>query len=87
MISASLQVLLLAILTIFYYLDKRRIVLLLVSLCFILNACLTWVTLQLGAPFYGYGFALALVATIVAAIWFLDAKLASLEYETFMLQR
>jgi polysaccharide biosynthesis protein PelG len=86
-ISASLQVLLLAVLTIFYYLDKRKIVLLLVTACFALNAGLTWVTLQLGAPFYGYGFALALVITIVAAIWFLDAKLATLEYETFMLRR
>ncbi len=86
-VSASLQVLLLAILTIFYYVDKRKIVLILVTTCFILNAVLTWGTLQLGGIYYGYGFALALIITIVAAIWFLDAKLATIEYETFMLQR
>ncbi len=86
-VSASLQVLLLAILTIFYYVDQRKVVLLLVTICFVLNVVLTWGTLQLGAPFYGYGFALALIVTIVVAIWFLDGKLASIEYETFMLQR
>jgi len=86
-VSASLQVLLLAIITIFYYVDKRPIVLFLVALCFVLNTVLTYVSLQLGAPFYGYGFALALIVTIVAAIMFLDRKLAVIEYETFMLQR
>jgi uncharacterized membrane protein len=86
-ISASLQVLLLAILTIFYYLDKRKVVLGLVIVCFVLNVVLTWITLRLGAPFYGYGFALALIVTIVSAIAFLDRKLATIEYETFMLQR
>jgi polysaccharide biosynthesis protein PelG len=86
-IAASLQVLLLAILTIFYYLDKRRVVLLLTGICLLLNVVLTGITLSLGPAFYGYGFALALLATVVMSMVFMEKKLATLEYETFMLQR
>lgn len=86
-IAASLQVLLLGILTILYYLDKRAVVLGLVSLLFVLNVSLTAVSLWLGAPFYGYGFAVALLLTIVIAMIFTERKLALLEYETFMLQK
>ena len=86
-VAASLQVLLLGVLTIFYYLDKRKVVLFLTALCLALNVSLTWLTLKLGAPFYGYGFAIALLATIVVAMMFMDRKLSTLEYETFMLQR
>lgn len=86
-IAASLQVLLLGILTILYYLDKRRVVLGLVIMCAMLNIALTALSLWLGAPFYGYGFAVALLLTIVVAMMFTEKKLALLEYETFMLQR
>jgi polysaccharide biosynthesis protein PelG len=86
-VAASLQVLLLGVLTIFYYLDKRLVVLGLASLCLVLNIVLTGITLVLGAPFYGYGFALALLATIVVAMIYMEKKLATLEYETFMLQK
>lgn len=86
-IAASLQVLLLGILTILYYLDKRRAVLALVSVCFALNVALTALTLHLGAPFYGYGFAVALLVTVVLAMMVTERKLAALEYETFMFQK
>jgi polysaccharide biosynthesis protein PelG len=48
---------------------------------------LTGITLSLGPAFYGYGFALALLATVVISMVFMEKKLATLEYETFMLQR
>jgi polysaccharide biosynthesis protein PelG len=86
-VAASLQVLLLGVLTIFYYLDKRKVVLALCGLCLFLNVALTGLTLILGAPFYGYGFAVALLVTIVVAMMFMERKLATLEYETFMLQK
>ena len=71
----------------FFYLDKRRIVLVLNGLFVGLNITFTYVTLQLGAPFYGYGFALALLFTVMVGFYLLDYKLDRLEYETFMLQR
>lgn len=85
-VAAGLQVVLLGLLNIFFYLDKRREVLLLTTLFLLSNLALTALTLNLGAPFYGYGFALALLATVLIAMLMLDGKLQRLEYETFMLQ-
>ncbi|TMS58563.1 histidine kinase [Imbroritus primus] len=85
-IGASLQVLLLGVLNIFFYLDQRRAVFGL-SLAFVaLNGFLTWATLQLGPAWYGYGFAVALLIVVMVAVYVLDRKLESLEYDTFMLQ-
>ena len=85
-VAAGLQVVLLGVLNVFFYLDKRAEVLLLTSLFLVLNVALTAMTQLAGAPFYGYGFALALLATVLAAMLLLDGKLQRLEYETFMLQ-
>ena len=85
-VAAGLQVVLLGLLNIFFYLDKRAEVLLLTTLFLVLNVAFTAMTLLAGAPFYGYGFALALLATVLSAMLILDGKLQQLEYETFMLQ-
>lgn len=85
-ISASLQVLLLGLLNVFFYLDARRTVLVLTTAFALLNAVLTIVTLWIGPNAYGYGFAAALLIVVVAAVKLLDAKFASLEYETYMLR-
>jgi polysaccharide biosynthesis protein PelG len=85
-ISASLQVLLLGLLNVFFYLDGRRTVLGLTAAFAALNAALTIVTLWIGPNAYGYGFAAALLIVVVAAVKLLDAKFASLEYETYMLR-
>ncbi|MFA5915804.1 MAG: exopolysaccharide Pel transporter PelG [Burkholderiales bacterium] len=85
-VAAGLQVVLLGLLNVFFYLDKRAEVLLLTTLFLVLNVALTAMTQLAGAPFYGYGFALALLATVLAAMLLLDGKLQRLEYETFMLQ-
>ena len=71
---------------VFFYLDKRVIVLALTLLLAGCNALLSLATIRLGAPYYGYGFACALLVTVLAATWLLGRKLDSLEYETFMLQ-
>ncbi len=85
-VAASLQVALLAMMNVFFYLDKRLIVLILVSTLSVLNIGFTIATLYIGAAFYGYGFALALLLTLLLALYMLERKLARLEYETFMLQ-
>ncbi len=85
-VAASMQVALLAVMNVFFYLDKRLIVLVIVSVLSVLNIGLTIVSLNLGAVFYGYGFALALLITLVMALLMLERKLSRLEYETFMLQ-
>ncbi|AMR81822.1 exopolysaccharide Pel transporter PelG [Cupriavidus nantongensis] len=85
-IGASLQVVLLGVLNIYFYLDRRREVLLLTALFVVLNCALTLVTLQLGPAWYGYGFAVSLLVVVALALAMLDHKLERLEYETYMLQ-
>jgi uncharacterized membrane protein len=85
-VGASLQVVLLALFNVFFYLDMRRQILLLCAQFLIFNVLLTAVSLTLGAAFYGYGFALAALVTLVTGLLLLDRKLQRLEYETFMLQ-
>lgn len=85
-IAAGLQVVLLGILNVFFYLDKRRIVLALCGIFVVLNLAFTLVSVQLGPAFYGYGFALALLMVVLAGLAMLSRTLGLLEYETFMLQ-
>lgn len=86
LIAASLQVVFLAVLSVLFYLDKRRIVLLLTLLLVLFNGVLTALTLMLGPKFYGYGFAVAMGLAIMVGLFLLDRKMATLEYDTFMLQ-
>jgi uncharacterized membrane protein len=85
-IAASLQVVLLGVLNVFFYLDKRRIVLGLTAGFVLLNVALTQVSILLGPAFYGYGFALALLAVVLAGFVLLGRTMEKLEYQTFMMQ-
>ncbi|WP_432261236.1 exopolysaccharide Pel transporter PelG [Cupriavidus sp. TMH.W2] len=85
-IGASLQVVLLGVLNIYFYLDRRREVLLLTAAFVVLNFALTLLTLHLGPAWYGYGFAVSLLVVVALALYLLDRKLDRLEYETYMLQ-
>ncbi|BEV71941.1 MULTISPECIES: exopolysaccharide Pel transporter PelG [unclassified Paludibacterium] len=85
-IAASLQVVFLGIINIFFYLDKRRVVLAATSGFLLLNMLLTGITLQLNPAWYGYGFAGAMLIAVVIGLAALDRKLERLEYETYMLQ-
>ncbi|MEW5904206.1 MAG: exopolysaccharide Pel transporter PelG [Pseudomonadota bacterium] len=85
-VAVGLQVVLLGVLNIFFYLDKRHIVVVLCVIFLLTNAALTALSLQLGANFYGYGFCLSLLITVLVGMQLLSRKLDLLEYETFMLQ-
>ncbi|WP_306604938.1 exopolysaccharide Pel transporter PelG [Azonexus sp.] len=85
-IGAGLQVGLMAILNVFFYLDQRRIVLFLCLEFVILNIVLTGISLVVGAALYGYGFALSVLITLCTGLYLLSRQLDRLEYETFMLQ-
>lgn len=85
-VAAGLQVVLLGLMNVFFYLDKRRVVLGLTALFATLNGLFTWATLDLGAAWFGYGFAAAVFVTVFVAFQVLDRRLERLEYETFMLQ-
>jgi uncharacterized membrane protein len=85
-VAAGLQVVLLGVLNVFFYLDQRRVVLGLTAMLVVLNLGLSAVTVQLGVLYYGYGVALAMMFTVLAAMMVLETKLRTLEFETFMMQ-
>ena len=85
-IAAGLQVLFLAILTVYFYLDKRFVVLLLCVLLVISNGLFTIVSVRLGPEYYGYGFALSLLLVVTIGFYSLERTFGRLEYSTFMLQ-
>ena len=85
-VGAALQVVLLGVLNVLFYLDQRRIVLGLTMLLTISNVAFTAVSLQLGPAWFGYGFTLAMLVTVLVGVWLLSKVLDTLEYQTFMLQ-
>ncbi|HEX5463336.1 MAG TPA: exopolysaccharide Pel transporter PelG [Burkholderiales bacterium] len=85
-VAVGLQVLLLGVLNVLFYLDKRAVALQVTAIFAGCNLLFTAASLALGASWYGYGFALALLAAVVWGAWRLNGKLNALEYETFMLQ-
>lgn len=85
-IGAGLQVGVMAVLNVFFYLDQRRLVLWLCLEAVVLNIVLTGATLWLGASFYGYGFALSMLITLCTGLILLTKQLNQIEYRTFMLQ-
>lgn len=85
LIGVSIQVVFMAILNVFFYLDKRAIVLELCLLFVALNAILTLLSLHLGPSFFGYGFTLSLLVCVLLGLARLSTALDDLEYETFML--
>lgn len=85
-IGTALQVVLLGILNVLFYLDQRRAVLLLTALLPLFNLVFTALSLQAGANWFGYGFAFVMLLTVLIGLWILSRKLDNLEYQTFMLQ-
>ena len=85
-VGAALQVVMLGILNVLFYLDQRRAVLLLTGALPVFNFVFTAISLQLGAQWFGYGFAIAMLLTVLMGLWILNRKLENLEYQTFMLQ-
>lgn len=86
-VGVSIQVVFMALLNVFFYLDKRSIVLKLCLLFFLLNASLTILSQYLGPAYFGYGFTLSLLACVLVGLYQLSSTLDKLVYETFMLRQ
>ena len=85
-VAASFQVLLLAVLKVFFYLDRRREVVFITALLTVLNLIFSRVSITLGAEWFGYGFAVALLITLITGLMLVQRLFRRLEYQTFMLQ-
>ncbi|MBD3766673.1 MAG: exopolysaccharide Pel transporter PelG [Gammaproteobacteria bacterium] len=84
-ISASLQVALLALINILFYLDERILVMKLMILFVLTNLLFTWISFNLGVVFFGYGIAVSLTVTLFIGLWILNRLLDRLEFDTFMM--
>lgn len=82
--GVGFQVLLLATLTILFYLDCRKLTLLLALLFAGANLAFSIASQHLGPRFYGFGFLVAAALTSLLALALLSRKLERLDYETFM---
>lgn len=87
LVGVSIQVVFMALLNVFFYLDKRLLALELCALFVLLNTLLTLLSLHLGPSFFGYGFTISLIICSLVGLFRLSSALESLEYETFMLER
>jgi len=85
-IGVQLQLGFMSILAYFYYLDKQKEALIYTVAFVFMNALLTWVSIQMGPYFYGYGYSIALLILFVSSIRTLNKILQELDYQTFMLQ-
>lgn len=87
LVGVSVQVVLMSVLNVYFYLNRRGIVLVLNILFFVANIGLTWLSHELGPSFYGYGFTLSVILSAFVGMVMLNRTLDKLEYETFMLQK
>lgn len=86
-VAVGIQVMLLGIFNVFFYLDKRFIILGLTLFFAVSNFLLSWLSLFLEPAFYGFGFAGAVLITTLIGFVLLNKTLYQLEYQTFMLQK
>jgi len=85
-IGTGLLVVFLALLNLFFYLDRRKETLILTGLFLLLNTLLTLVTLKLGIFYFGYGFVCSVLIVNILAIILINYDFKRLEYITFMRQ-
>lgn len=83
-VGVGFQVVLLAALTVLFYLDCRKVALVVAAMFAGSNLVLSIIAQQLGPRFYGFGFMVAAAFTSLMTLWALSRKLERLDYETFM---
>ena len=84
LVGVGMQVLMLAVFNVLFYLDQRRAVLGLATLFVVLNVALTIASQYAGPAFYGYGFTLSTTVTSIVGLLVTSRKLDRLEINTFM---
>ncbi len=84
LVGVAAQVLMLAVLNVLFYLDRLADAFWLTLTLLISNCVFTWITLQLGPVYYGYGFGLSMTLTAFVGIFLLSSELENIEFRTFM---
>ena len=87
LVGVAAQVLMLAVLNVSFYLDKLDDALLVTATMFLGNALFSWVSIQLGPAWYGYGFGLSMVLAALVGSVRLAREMEDIEFRTFMRAR
>ncbi len=87
LVGVAAQVLMLAVLNVLFYLDRLRDAFWLTLTLLVTNGCFTWISIELGPVYYGYGFGLSMTLTAFVGIYLLSSELESIEFRTFMRPR
>ena len=85
-IGAMLQLAFMSILAILYYLDRKKVAMWLSIIFFVSNAIFTYISIDLGPSFFGYGYTISLLFVFVLGLIVIRNEMDRLDYETFMLQ-
>ena len=86
LIGTQIQLGFMSILAFLFYIDRRKEAMILSILFFVGNVLLTFVSIELGPYFFGYGFSVSLLIVFIGSLFYLRKVLKRLNYETFMLQ-
>ncbi len=86
LIAVFLQMLLLTIIIFMLYFDIKSQVVFVTATFFVLNIIFTFITLQLGYVYYGYGYLFSCLFSICLGYVFLNNYMNDLEYHTFVNQ-
>jgi len=85
LVSTQIQLGLMAVLSVLHYLDKRVEAMWISFIFFISNFILSYLTIQLGPEYFGYGFGISVFISFIVSLYILNKAIKELEYETFML--
>ncbi len=86
LVGTTLQLFVISILAFLFYFDKRIEAVVVSFLFLVFNGVLTFISIELGPYYYGYGFTLSLLIASVVGLLFMRNFLRELHYETFMLR-
>lgn len=87
LVGVGAQVLMLAVLNVAFYLDKLKEALVLTAFMFVTNALFTWLSIQWGPVYFGYGFGVSMALTALLGVVLVGRELDSIEFHTFMRER
>ena len=87
MVGSLVMSLFMLVIIMILYLDLRWHTLMLSALFLGSNALGSWITLQMGFPYYGYGFTYASLISLMAAVIVLERGMNDLEYLVFAKQK
>jgi len=87
LVGVAAQVLMLAVLNVLFYLDKLKYALILTCTLFVSNAAFSWLSIQAGPVYYGFGFGLSMTLSTFLGFFLLSRELDNIEFNTFMQER